>query len=85
MTNWRTWRRLRSAFAAFALIAGCGTADVVPEHSQSPSPPAALSGATPGAATGDVSITLVGAEPLPGATLSGCGGSAAGLARPASG
>ena len=68
-----------------ALVAcGCGGSPSVgptPSPSPTPSPtPSGLPGVIIGARTGVTQITLADATPLPGATLTGCGATAAGCA-----
>lgn len=54
---------------------GCGGDGVGPSPNGSPSPVPSPIDVTPGQATGPTRITFAGAEPPPGATVSGCGGS----------
>ena len=72
------FRRAFYAFAVIALLAiGCGGDSGGVSVSPSPplpSPsPSDASGVTPGAHNGRTAITFLGAEPAPGATLTGCG------------
>lgn len=63
-------------------MCGCGSSPVVgPTPTPTPSPtPSGLPGVVIGARTGVTQITLADASPLPGATLAGCGATAAGCA-----
>ncbi len=70
-----------TAVIAVAVLAGCGGENpggVQPSPSPSATATPGLPGVTVGAATGPTAITLVAAEPLPAATLGGCGATAAG-------
>jgi hypothetical protein len=74
-------RRSAAVIFAFVLV-GCGSESPtpLPSPSASPSPtaPPGLPGVTVGTSTGPTGITLVGADPPPGSTVSGCGSGAAG-------
>lgn len=65
---------------ATLLMCGCGdSSSSGPSPTPSPTP-AGLPGVVIGARTGVTQITLADATPLPGATLTGCGATAAGCA-----
>lgn len=71
--------RLLMRIAAL-LMCGCGgSPSAVPAPTPSPTP-TGLPGVVIGARTGITQITLADATPLPGATLTGCGATAAGCA-----
>ena len=74
-----------SAVIAAGLLVGCGASTPSPVGPGSPPPTASpgvpeVPGVVRGTAEGSTTLWLTGADPLPGATLAGCGGGASGCA-----